>query len=185
MKIPPPHYEGWRSDSSRCFHAIYSLLDNCNVFRHHITAGDRLYVPPTTATSCVVANNDILLFELVFLRAWLPITSQYSSSMCCVTLRTYLLQASIALHGSAPSAYNARNVRVLIASSKKYLHQKRQEVCSSAAVTKMKPWPLLDQQCYLRRKTRDHCAQPARVTHAFVYFSLPRGKRIPISILAC
>ena len=40
---------------------------------------------------------------------------------CCVTLQTYFLQASIALHRSAPSAYSARNVRVLIASSKKSL----------------------------------------------------------------
>ena len=41
------------------------------------------------------------------------------------------------------------------------------------------------QQCYLRQETRDHCAQTASVTHACVYFSLPRGKRIIISILAC
>jgi hypothetical protein len=31
---------------------------------------------------------------------------------------------------------------VLIASSKKYLHQKRQEVRSGATLTKMKLWPL-------------------------------------------
>ena len=64
-----------------------------------------------------------------------------------VTLRTYLLQTSIALHRSAPSAYNARNVRVLIASSKKYLHQKRPEVCSSAALTNTKSWPLNSATC--------------------------------------
>ena len=103
--------------------------------------------------------------------------ASHSSRMyCCVTLRTYLLQASIALHQSAPSAYNARDVRVLIASSKKYSHKKRPEVCSSAALTKMKPWLL----CHLRRKTHDHCAQPA-----CVYLLLPRGKQILISILAC
>ena len=31
----------------------------------------------------------------------------------------------------------------------------------------MKPWPLNGARCYLQRKTRDHCAQPAN------YFSLP------------
>ena len=69
---------------------------------------------------------------------------------------------------------------MLIANSKKYFHQKRQEVSSSAALTKMKPWPLngaiYGEKCVIIVRS---------VTHACVYFLLRRSKRILISILAC
>ena len=56
---------------------------------------------------------------------------------------TFFRRLSLSIGQPPLSAYNAWNLRVLIASSKKYFHQKRPEVCSGAALTrKMKPWPL-------------------------------------------
>ena len=117
--------------------------------------------------------SSLPFWQYTTLRKGMPTYANRPSSiyLLCVTLRTYLLQGFIALHRSAHSAYNARNVRVLIASS---------SICTTRSLLERCPHKnetLAAQRCYLRQKTRDHCAQP---TQAYVRF-LEVYKRILIS----
>ena len=130
----------------------------------------RSYIACHALFSQISLVQSLKFFDISSLPFWpytalsfLTETARLACIYCGVTLRTYLL---LALHRSAPSAYNARNARVLIVSSKNYLLQKRPE--NLLELCPHKNEILVAQRCYL---WRDHYAQPASATHACVYFS--------------